>query len=142
MSILDLMENYRFEIVLLMVMRRISLKKKEIVQLSACILACPKFISPAPTIFEQRNDAQWAVRRNLFSHCIFTLPLFQGTIQSSNRSVYRRTSRANLHSRCSKVIKTKFKSFFFLEPMVFNFSYLKLYTTMNIDKLATFMEKV
>jgi len=25
-------------------------------------LACPKFISPAPTIFEQRNDAQWAVR--------------------------------------------------------------------------------
>lgn len=24
-------------------------------------LACPKFISPAPTIFEQRTDAQWAV---------------------------------------------------------------------------------
>jgi hypothetical protein len=38
-------------------------KKKEVY-----CLACPKFISPAPTIFEQRNDAQWAVRLIMYFH--------------------------------------------------------------------------
>ncbi|CAF4566900.1 unnamed protein product [Rotaria sp. Silwood1] len=66
--------------------------------------ACPKFISPAPTIFEQRNDSQWA--------------------EPFNRQIEVFTEELQEQAYIPDVR-----------------SYLKLYTTMNIDKLATFMEK-
>ncbi|CAF4106049.1 unnamed protein product, partial [Rotaria sp. Silwood2] len=65
---------------------------------------CPKFISPAPTIFEQRNDSQWA--------------------EPFNRQIEVFTEELQEQAYIPDVR-----------------SYLKLYTTMNIDKLATFMEK-
>ncbi|CAF1267855.1 unnamed protein product [Adineta ricciae] len=66
--------------------------------------ACPKFISPAPTIFEQRNDSQWA--------------------EPFNRQIEVFTEELQEQAYIPDVR-----------------SYLKLYTTMSIDKLATFMEK-
>ncbi len=51
------MENYHFEIISHMVM---TYMLDFIFDLN--LVACPKFISPAPTIFEQRTDTQWAVR--------------------------------------------------------------------------------
>jgi len=58
------MENYHFEIISHMVNRGFFIKKRK----KLYCLACPKFISPAPTIFEQRNDAQWAVRLIMYFH--------------------------------------------------------------------------
>jgi len=66
--------------------------------------ACPKFISPAPTQYDQRNDAQWAAPFNR------QIEVFIDELQEQ---AYIPDVR----------------------------SYLKLYTTMNIEKLATFMEK-
>ncbi|CAF0786069.1 unnamed protein product [Didymodactylos carnosus] len=66
--------------------------------------ACPKFISPSPTIYDQRTDHQWAEPFNK------QIEVFMEEVQEQ---IYIPDVR----------------------------SYLKLYTTLNIDKLAIFMEK-
>jgi len=66
--------------------------------------ACPKFISPAPTQYDQRTDQQWAEPYNK------QIEVFMDEVQEQ------------IHIPDVR-------------------SYLKLYTTLNIEKLATFMEK-
>ncbi|CAF0919870.1 unnamed protein product, partial [Didymodactylos carnosus] len=66
--------------------------------------ACPKFISPSPTIYDQRTDQQWAEP-------------FNKQIEVFTEELQEQINIPDVRS------------------------YLKLYTTLNIDKLAGFMEK-
>ena len=66
-------------------------------------LVCPKFIGPAPTIFEERDDSQWAVRLIVAEQGETTSSAFLGSFQQTIRSVNWRTARTGLHSRYSQV---------------------------------------